>query len=262
MKNNTKIVLKSAGFTFLGVLFVLGILYLVMLFCFTVHLADFFYSLGCENLSASLYHRAYEKDNNINYIYKSLNIEIRQNDNSNIIKYYEEFSSDDEYVDFCSKLIEYNESINLNLLEKSLCLDEINTLNTNYVRALWCCDNKEKATQFVLDEFNSIDDITLKDIGEYSLGVIVENLEKECLDDNNIMSSMQLYFENLSTLFSNTNPANDLEKSYLIRLGNRCMSVGIDVNNLYTKNNCNLDKITSNEAVMNNINSKIMELVK
>jgi hypothetical protein len=259
MKNDTKVILRSALLTLIViiVLFVVG--YFVMLFCFTESLADFFYSLGCENLSASLYHRVYEKTDDINFIYKSLSIEIKQNDNGNIIKYYEQFSNDDEYHEFINKLEKYNEELNLNLLEKSLCLDELNTINGSYVKALWCIDEKEKAINFAMSEFENMGELSLTNVGGYSLGVIVENLENKVLNENNITSSLQIYFDNLAELFESVTPANNLEKSYLIRLGNRCMSAGIDVNNLYEDNT---EKITENQTVMNNINSKIMELVR
>ena len=79
MKDAVKVVLKTALFTFLSIVVLCLATYFIMLFFFPVQLGDFFYSLGCESVASSLYHRVYEKTDDVGYIYKCLNIEIKQN---------------------------------------------------------------------------------------------------------------------------------------------------------------------------------------
>ena len=40
-------------------------------------MGDFAYSLGLNNLASNMYQKTYEKEKNIYYCYKSLNIEIK-----------------------------------------------------------------------------------------------------------------------------------------------------------------------------------------
>lgn len=261
MKEDSKVIVRTAGITLLVVIALCVISYLIMLFCFTAKLGDFFYSLGFENISASLYYRVYEKNDDINYIYKSLSIEIGQGDNSNIVKYYEEFTSDEEYVEFCEKLMLSNEKLSLNILEKSLILDEINTINSNYVNALKNTNNTQKAIEFALGEFKNNDNLTLKNIGGYTLSKVVDVIEDDVFTEESLKVTLQEYFNNLLDIFNENSTTEDgLNKAYLVRLGNRIITVGSNLNNIYLNENANI-MIGSNVEKMNTVNSKIRELV-
>ena len=66
---------------------------------------------------------------------------------------------------------------------------------------------------------------------------------------------------NAITLFNSKNASTDLEKSYLIALGNRIITVGQNINTIYQVNNTNVGLVTSNLASMTNINDVIKGLV-
>lgn len=259
MKKETKIVLFTAGITFVSMLILMAIMYFVMLFVFTAKLGDFFYSLGCENISASLYYRTYEKSDDILYVYKALTIEIAQNDNVNIVDYFEEFVNDDEYDDFCSALITKYELSNMKVFEKSFCLDEINMMRKSYVKALNGCDRLEYAKSFAIDAFDDRGDLSLKYIGDYSISGILPYLSEEELLDNDIINKLQLYFDDLYKIFVENNGVKDnISQSYLIRLCNKVLSVGDDINEFGD----NQEEKLQNIEKMRLVNDKIVELIK
>ena len=85
------------------------------------------------------------------------------------------------------------------------------------------------------------------------MSYVIEDLK----DDSNLAIKIDNYFEKLINLFNNTTPSNDLDKSYLLRLGNRIMTVGSD----YLKI---CDEVEKDTCVQNmkNVNTKIMELMR
>lgn len=259
MKKESKVVLKTAAITFLMVAILLIITYFVMLFCFTPTLGDFFYSLGCENITASLYYRSYEKSDDITYIYKALSLEIKQRDEGNIVKYYEEFASHNDYDAFLTRIMDSNEKSSLNILEKSLTLDEINIFNCAYVDALLELDKQEKAINFALDNFRNNSNYTYKNIGGYSLNKVITHIDNDAILSEGLVDKIQVYFNDLLEVFENNfNQLDNLKKSYMVRLGNRIMTVGNDLNYFYTSENSN--KI-ENLQKMKMVNEKIMELI-
>lgn len=258
MKDAVKVVLKTALFTFLSIVVLCLATYFIMLFFFPTQLGDFFYSLGSESMASSLYHRVYEKSDDINYIYKSLNIEIRQKNYENIAQYYEELLGDDEWADFSKNIIKNYEQNNLNILEKSLCLDEINTINSNYVIALMNINQIEKAQTFAISELENNGEFALKNIGGYSINGILKDIDKETLDDKNIPTLLQNYFDKLVDLFNDTDPLSDVDKSYLVRLGNRIITIGTDVNTLIARDS---EKVSENADKIVAVNNRIMGLM-
>ena len=69
---------------------------------------------------------------------------------------------------------------------------------------------------------------------------------------------LQNYFDELVDLFNNTDPLNDVEKSYLVRLGNRIITIGTDVNTLIATNS---EKVSENADKIIAVNNKIMGLM-
>jgi len=259
VKKESKIVLCTAGITFVGMLILTAVVYFVMLFAFTAKLGDFFYSLGCENISASLYYKAYEKSDDITCIYKALTIEIKHNDNGNTIKYYEQFITDDEYEDFCLQIISNYELSNINVLEKSLCLDEINMMSNSYVKALKDSNREDEAKSFAMDIFKNRGELSLKNIGNYSINEILPSLTENELLENDILQELQMYFDDMYKIFVENNGVKDnISKSYLIRLSNRLLSVGEDLYGLS-------DNQEEKEVILQKmklVNNKIVELIK
>ena len=68
-------------------------------------------------LGRHMYQKTYEKEKNIYYCYKSLNIEIKNGNNKKIITVYEKFINDDDYSNFMIKLKKHNEQANLGILQ-------------------------------------------------------------------------------------------------------------------------------------------------
>lgn len=267
--NYKKIILSTMLFTLCALLVASAIICMLMVFVFTEDLADFCYSMGCENMAANLYHRVYEKNDDIYYCYKSLNIEIKLEDNHNIIKYYREFKTDDEYEKFMSDLKKNNERIFVGVLEKSTLLNEIDYLENKYISALKNTNSYEQAFDLAVDHFSDYETFSFENQGVYALYQFVSNKSEDAVRftekydnyDVILIEAMQDYFNDAITLFNSKNASTDLEKSYLIALGNRIINVGQNINTIYQVNNTNVGLVTSNLASMTNINDVIKGLV-
>ena len=98
--NYKKMILTCVLWTLTVLIVLSAILGCVMFFAFPKKLGDFFYNLGSDAIASSLYMRVYEKDDDIYYCYKSLNIEISKGNNARIIKLYDAFVSDENMEDF------------------------------------------------------------------------------------------------------------------------------------------------------------------
>lgn len=257
-----KTIIRTILWTLL-ILFLLTVsLWLVMFFFFPKTLGDFCYALGVENMSANLYHKDYEKSGDINSLYKSLNIEIKSKDHDKIIKYYLEFTEDDEYDQFIESYRKYNEDLNVGILEKSSLLNEENYLTNHYIAALIATDQDNKAFNLALDLFKGYHQFTLKDQGVYAFNKFIGTQDfSRCPAgySDTILGTMQDYFNDSVSIFNaNINTNDTIEKAYLLALGNRIIEVGQNLNTLYVDDDAIEE---SNSTKMLDINEKIKGLI-
>lgn len=258
-----KIILRTTLWTLL-VLFLLSVcLWLMMFFLFPRTLGDFCYSLGFDNMSANLYHKDYEKSGNIDSLYTALNIEIKCKDNDKVIKYFIEFTEDDEYQEYMNSYRIYNENLNIGLLEKSSLLNEENYLYNQYIAALINSSQENQAFNLALELFKNYENFTLTNQGVYAFNkfIITQDFNRVPAGyDQSILSSMQEYFNNSIRIFNNNVDTKDsLEKAYLLSLGNRIIEVGQNLNKLY--NNDTNTMVQDNNQKMLDVNQKIKGLL-
>ena len=265
--NYRKIVLSSVLYTLLALIVLFAIFVMLMFFVFTKDLANFMHDMGFNRLSSSLYYRVYEKTGEISYCHKALNIKIILNHNEKIIEYYEAFVEDDEYSDFMSALNENNKNLNCGILEKSTLINEDNYLTNQYVKALIKNGEGERAKTISLQCFENYKNFTLYEQGVYALGQHVSEENKTMFgqaygsSSNTLIVDMQDYFDLSVLIFNNFNPQNDLDKAYLMSLGNRIISVGQDINKMYDYMNINTDLVGVNQNHMISINNNIKGLI-
>jgi len=258
-----KTILRTALFTVLCLFVLSVVIWLVMFFVFPKTLGDFCYSLGAENMAANLYYKDYTKTNDIASVYKSLNIEIKLKDNDKIIKYFVEFTEDDEYSDFLEKYKSHIEKLNIGVLEKSSMLNEENYLTNQYISALISTEQTNKAFNLALSLFKDYKDFSFTDQGVYAFDqfLTTENFNRIPEGyDKTVKQSMQEYFVNCVNLFNENLIVNDnLSKAYLISLGNRIIEVGHNVNTLCDSNE--QTQVETNLNTMLDINEKIKGLL-
>ena len=262
-----KIIISTVLWTFTFILLFSAIFLIVMIFAFPKNLGDFFYSIGSNRFASSLYYRVYEKEDNIYYCYKSLSIEIGLENEENIIKYYEDFVSDENYSDFMQQLQEHNEKQNVTLLAKSTLLNENNFLTNQYIGALIDNDQIDKAYNVALNCFKDYNSFTFKNQGVYALYQFNELSNYNDLYSMpegyslNLIESLQDYFEKSFDLFNEKKSSdNELDKAYLISLGNRIIQVGQNTNAFYSNHN-ETNLISTNKECMNEVNNVIKEIL-
>ena len=263
--NYKKIIWSTILFTLSALIVVAMIISMLMYFVFTKDFADFFYSMGSENIAANLYHKVYEKTDDIFYCYKSLNIEIKQEDNKNIIKYYKEFLSDDEYNSFMNSIIKNNESMFVGVLEKSTILNENNYLENQYIKALINTGEDSQALDRAIENFKTFESFNFKEQGVYSFNLFISDTSNFDIFNSTytgysdtLINSMQAYFDASNEIYlTNKDTTDKLEKSYFLALGNRLILVGQNINTIYSKLNINSDKIDANMNAMQTINDII-----
>ena len=86
-------------------------------------------------------------------------------------------------------------------------------------------------------------------------------MDDNIVDENNIENRLQQYFDELFSIFENSSINNELDKSYFIRMCNRIITVGNDLNKMYFEDN-KTASIEENIGKMNIVNEKIRELIK
>lgn len=232
-----KIILTTTLWTLTAIILLSAIFVCIMVFAFPKNLGDFFYSLGSNNLASSLYMKVYEKDNDIYYCYKSLNLMIKEDNSKKIVSIYETFVKDEDYENFMSELKKRNEQLNIGLLEKSSILNEDDYLKNRYIRALIKTKDEQKAYASAIEAFANYKNFTFQNQGVYALSYFLNMEGFNSFDiepanyDKTLIESMQEYFEFSINLFSENKETNDkLEKAYLISLGNRIIQVGQNIN--------------------------------
>lgn len=270
MNTNTKRSILITGIiTFVSVILLFLVTYFVMLFAFPRQLGDFYLNLGCNNMASALYHKVYKDDDNIYYCYKALQLKVNENDYINIVNYYEDFIEDDEFNMFVLELSEHNENLNAGILEKSLFLDEINFIHGSYVNALVKLGDVEKAFNYAIDLLKNNNTLSLQNIGYYNFSHFINDdfeynsFLTKLIGEDSLLTKIQDYFIDCVEVFNNNSIFNDnLSKSYLMLVGNRIVSVGQDLNVIYNKLSIKTDLVTSNVKFMEDINGKIMELIR
>lgn len=260
-----KIILTTTLWTISCIIVLSAVFICVMVFAFPKNLGDFFYSLGGNNLASSLYMKEYNRSNNIYYCYKSLNIEIKLNNSSKIIRLYEIFEEDKEHTEFLKQLKERNEKLELNLLEKSTILNDYNYLTNRYVKALIKIGEENKAYAKALNSFKDYKTFDFKNQGIYAFseliakeGFIDYNAKPAGYEDT-MLKAIKEYFGIITNLFNEHKETSDsLEKAYLISLGNRIIQVGHDINTA-----CNEDEtlVANNNQIMIEVNNVIKGLL-
>ena len=76
-----------------------------------------------------------------------------------------------------------------------------------------------------------------------------------------LIEAMQNYFDNAYVIFEDNKDCTlDLDKAYLIALGNRLTMVGEDLESLYNDLN-NLTYVESNQTILTNINDTLKGLL-
>lgn len=259
--DNKKTILKTILFTLLVLVTSLVVFVLTMFFFFTKNFADFMYDIGCDRVASSMYYRVYQKSDEIVYCHKALNIRISLGDDEKVVEYYKAFEGDDEYEDFLDACDRNSESLNISLLEKSAILNEKNYLINNYVKSLVSVGNVDEAWDIAVENFANYKSFGMVEQGVYAFGEfvkvgILENFNVEDSQGGTLLQKMQEYFDSSTVLFeANKNSENNVEKAYLVSLGNRIINVGQDINKIYQKVNLNQEKISINIDNMLTINN-------
>jgi len=260
--NYKRTILSTTLWTLLSLVLATLVLFLFMFFIFPKSLGNFCYSIGLEGMSANLYYKDYEKSNDIYCLYKSLNIEIKYKNNDKIIKYYVEFTEDDEYTNFLSSYKTRNEKLDIGILEKSTMLNEENYLANKYISSLLATEQNSKAFNLAINYFANYKDFTFTNQGVYLFSHFIEDEDFSRVPagySQTILQSMQEYFNSCVDLFnSKINTESDLEKAYLISLGNRIIEVGGDINALYKGEGISTEE---NSLKMTNVNESIKGLL-
>ena len=266
--NYKKTILKTVLFTFLSLIALTIVLFCFMYFVFTSSFANLMYEVGSENFASHLYLKSYEKSDEIFYCYKAFNIKIKLGDNKAIVDFYERLTSDNEYEQFIVDCNTKNEKLSVGVLEKSTILNEENYLTGNYIKALIETDDNNKAWDLTLTELSKYKSFSLKEQGVYSLSLFIneDNYSKFNTAyegfEGVLIDEMQEYFDITKTIFDNNKDTdNELNKAYLVSLGNRLITLGKDINEIYTALDIKADIKSINQANMMTINEEIKGLI-
>jgi hypothetical protein len=262
-----KSIVKTVWLTILTMFLLTIIACVVFVFIFTKQCADFMYDIGCNNIASVLYHKSYVDDGEIGDCYKALNIKIALGENDKIIEYYEDFIADEEYESFMSAGLQNSEMLDISVLEKSAILNDRNYLVNNYVKALIATEQVDKAKAVALVEFQGYATFNFKNQGVYALGQLVSsnseffNTQHEGYNDV-LVEEMQVYFDKLINIFDNYKSVeSNLDKSYLVALGNRLINVGQDINSVYNTLEVKEDIVSSNVSKMLIVNNVIKGII-
>jgi len=269
--NYKKILINTAIFTVSALIVVSLIIFGLMYFVFTAELANFYYSLGWNKSASNLYYKVYEKNNDIIYCYKALNIKINIDDDNGIVKVYQEFINDDEYNSFITNIEKNNKSLSIGVLEQSAILNERNYLAGKYVESLVDIGEINKAYDESVKYFDTCKNFTLNNQGIYCFNTVINSQMNEEMiskfykitegSSNSLIVELQDYFNKAVETFNNETATSDLSKAYLVALGNRIIIVGNNINTIYTLKETNTDLVTSNNDKMGNINTAIKNLL-
>ena len=257
--NYKKLILSTIAITLSALIVVSVVFFSLSYFVFTKWFADVCYNSGSDKLAGTLYYRVYEKNDDIFYCYKGLNLKIKVGDDKNIVKYYKEFASDNEYAEFMAYLNDTNNNLNGTIIEKSMLLNEDNYLKKAFVSALINTDRDIEAFEYAIEYFSDYKSFDFYNQGAYVLSQFINSSEKfNIIYDKysiKLIDAMQDYFENSYQLFmDNKDVQGELDKAYLLSLGNRIKQVGEDLKVIYTGLEIT-DYTTINYEKLNEVNT-------
>lgn len=172
--DNKKLIINWCLITFCGLL-TLTIIFFVLLSCFSpISMAKICGDLGFNKLETSFYVKDYEKNNNINSLYKVVINSYNLKDYNNVEKYYEKLETHEKYSEFIDYINENNLKIEATNLTKSALLNEDNYLKNRYVLSLIKNDKLEKAFDYAYQNFVNYKNYTYKNSGNYLFYNLVE----------------------------------------------------------------------------------------
>ena len=262
-----KSIVKTIWGTILTMILLTIIASVVFVFMFTRQCADFMYDIGCNNIASRLYYKSYEDKGEIGDCYKALNIIISLGESDKVIEYYEDFVADDEYESFMSAGLQNSEKLDISVLEKSAILNDENYLVNNYVKALNATGKVDKAKEVALEEFKQCLVFSFKEQGVYVLSQYVGS-DSEFFNtqhtgfDKVLVAEMQEYFDNLVNVFDSFKAVeSNVDKAYLVSLGNRLINVGQDINSVCTALDIEEEAVSNNVSKMLIVNSVIKGII-
>lgn len=266
--NYKKTILMTAGITLLSLLVSALIMFLLLFFVFTKDLARFTYKLGNYSFASTLYSRVYEKDGNISDCYLALTLDIRTDDYKGVIKNYELFVSDENYLSFMQNVSKSSMLASGGLLEKSALTNEENYLEDKYVASLIKVGEENKAFDRAVESFSDYKTYTFERQGHYSLNRFLgDNLARFNVVyngyENKLIDEMQNYFDDTTELFEAHKADTEfMSKAYLVALGNRLIMVGQNINRVYLGLGISSDKVAINNQNLVKINDTIKGLIQ
>lgn len=265
MTNYKNLILTTILWTLTALVGLTAIIVCVMVLAFPKNMGDFFYSLGSNGLASSMYMRVYEKDDDISYCYKALSIEISRGNSGRIVTIYETFEKDASMNDFMSQLKDRREKLDMGVLEKSVILNEEDYLKNRYIRALIATNHERQAYSLALDYFKSYKSFDLQNQGVYALNQFINIEGYKDFDvapagySGKLIDALKEYFDISIDLFeSNKNTTSNLDKAYLIALGNRIVQVGQNINTICSSDSTLID---INNGKMEKINNYIKDIL-
>ena len=154
-KSLKKTILSTSFITFGAVVAVLFVVLFVLALFFPVVIADLSLQAGNESWASIYYSLDYDRNDNLDSIYKAVNLAIDEGDSSKIAKYYAKFEKNEDYLDYIDKINILNSKSRLIDYPKSLILNESNFLKQNYVSALFDLGENDKAKKYIIDNFRT-----------------------------------------------------------------------------------------------------------
>lgn len=214
--------------------------WLIYAFAFPKNLAGFVYNRGMDSYALKLYHRDYNKNKDVNSIYMCLNIDIKKNNNEQIVSDFEEFYSLAYYGEFVKNVDEENAKLDKSPLVMASLMYEDNYLKNKYVKALVALNEGEKAIKFAISDGLKVNPV-YDNIGNYLFSEFCgKGVNSAYVDYFNstlgdygepLVVAIEDYFDNLYNEFSDKFLT--IDKKYVYSVGNRILQVGTNLISLY-----------------------------
>lgn len=262
--NYKKMIISTAILTLCSLVIMGIITFFVLFFAFPKTLGDISYDMGNYSLASSSYEKEYEKQGNIFYLYKAMNIRLKSENFEKYIEDYEVFTSAKDYDKFMAQITENNKKLNISILEKSATLNEYNYLRDRYIMSLIRCDKVQKAFDIAYSDFMKYDSFTFEKQGYYSMNRFIGRVDfakySELRDgyDKSLIDSMQDYLNESYSMFQSSKSSEDnLTRAYALALGNRLILVGQDIKTICTSLRIKEDIVAENIIKMQTINEDI-----
>lgn len=236
MNEDRKLILKTSLITLGVIVFLAIILFCVNIFCFPAKVADFLQDLGMRTFASDLYYKEYEKNRDIEYLAKSLNLKIEVGHNAGIVSLSEEFFANESYAEYISNLNKNNLNTNFNLYTKSKLINEDNYYKNAYIKALIEENKVGTAFNYSKSLFSEISP-TFKDLKVYAFSNFIDKIEYEKFnekiveqDEAVLYQKINMYFEDIYGIFSAMNSLYGEEDAvYIYALSSRILQVGNDL---------------------------------